>query len=211
MTKARPAEERREDLLAAARTLFVRQGISGTTLGEVTAAAGVSKGLFYLYFSSKEDLVLAMKEQFSSRFADDMQLAVVGVEDWAAKLDAIVEVLFEDFRDLRELHVVLFHHEDPEAPRGLTEGNRAVVVLRELLAEGMAVGAYRVEDPETTAILLFHAIHAFDPEPHGYVVPGDDAILDAAKSLFRRAAGVEPERVGRGAERSVLMGGRVRG
>ncbi len=73
MTRARPAEERREDLLAAARTLFVAQGISGTTLGEITTEAGVSKGLFYLYFSSKEDLVLAMKEQFSSKFARDMQ------------------------------------------------------------------------------------------------------------------------------------------
>ena len=193
MTRARPAEERREDLLAAARTLFVAQGISGTTLGEITAAAGVSKGLFYLYFSSKEDLVLAMKEQFSSKFATDMELAISGVEDWAAKLDACVEVLFEDFRDLNELHVVLFHHEDPEAPAGLTEGNRAVVVLRELLEEGTAAGAYRVEDADTTAILLFHAIHAFDPEPHGYLVPEDEAILSAAKHLFRRAAGVEAE------------------
>jgi TetR/AcrR family transcriptional regulator, transcriptional repressor for nem operon len=193
VTRARPAAERREDLLAAARTLFVAQGISGTTLGEITAAAGVSKGLFYLYFSSKEDLVLAMKEQFSSKFAADMQAAISGVDDWAAKLDASVEAVFLDFRDLNELHAVLFHHEDPEAPIGLTEGNRAVVVLRELLEEGTTAGAYRVEDPETTAILLFHAIHAFDPEPHGYHVPADDAILHAAKHLFRRAAGVEAE------------------
>ena len=179
--------------MAAARTLFVAQGISGTTLGEITAAAGVSKGLFYLYFSSKEDLVLAMKEQFSSKFATDMQRAISDADEWAAKLDASVEVLFDDFRALNELHVVLFHHEDPEAPAGLTEGNRAVVVLRELLEEGTAAGAYRVEDPETTAILLFHAIHAFDPEPHGYLVPGDDAILRAAKHLFRRVAGVKTE------------------
>jgi TetR/AcrR family transcriptional regulator, transcriptional repressor for nem operon len=193
MTRARPAEERREDLLAAARALFVAQGISGTTLGEITAAAGVSKGLFYLYFSSKEDLVLAMKEQFSSKFATDMQRAISDADEWPAKLDASVEVLFDDFRALNELHVVLFHHEDPEAPMGLTEGNRAVVVLRELLEEGTAAGAYRVEDPQTTAILLFHAIHAFDPEPHGYLVPGDDAILHAAKYLFRRVAGVKTE------------------
>jgi TetR/AcrR family transcriptional regulator, transcriptional repressor for nem operon len=192
MTKARPAEERREDLLAAARKLFVTQGISGTTLGEVTAAAGVSKGLFYLYFSSKEDLVLAMKEQFSSQFATDMQRAIAdaGPGDWAAKLDGTVEALFEDFRDLNELHVVLFHHEDPEALKGSTEGNRAVVVLRQLLEEGMAAAAYKVDDPGTTAILLFHAIHAFDPEPHGYPIPNDDEVVRAAKELFRRAAGL---------------------
>ncbi len=50
-----------------------------------------------------------------------------------------------------------------------------------------------MEDPETTAILLFHAIHAFDPEPHGYLIPGDDAILRAAKHLFRRVAGLKAE------------------
>jgi TetR/AcrR family transcriptional regulator, transcriptional repressor for nem operon len=190
MTRARPAEERREDLLTAARTLFVAQGISGTTLGEVTAAAGVSKGLFYLYFSSKEELVLAMKEQFSSKFASDVEHAISAVDDWAAKLDACVDVLFEDFRDLNELHVVLFHHEDPEALAGLTEGNRVVLVLRDLLEAGTKAGAYRVDDAETTAILLFHAIHAFDPEPHGYPVPEDRDVLQAAKEVFRRVAGL---------------------
>jgi AcrR family transcriptional regulator len=188
VARARPAHERREDLLAAARRLFVAQGISGTTLGEITSAAGVSKGLFYLYFSSKEELVLAMKEQFSSRFATDMLRAIGEVEDWGDKLDACVEVLFEDFRALNELHAVLFHHDDPEAPRGMTEGNRAVVVLRQLLEEGVAAGAYDVGDPQTTAILLFHAIHAFDPEPHGYPIPSDESMLRAAKELCIRAA-----------------------
>jgi TetR/AcrR family transcriptional regulator, transcriptional repressor for nem operon len=188
MTRTRPATERREDLLVAAHALFVKQGIARTTMGEITAAAGVSKGLFYLYFSSKEDLVRTMKEQFAARFADDTEEAMAGVEDWADKLDACVEAIFHDFRELHDLHVVLFHHTEPEVPPN-EERNRLVAVLRDLLADGTAAGAYDVADPQTTAIILYHSIHAFDPEPHGYPAPDDQAILAAAKLLFRRLAG----------------------
>ena len=51
--EARPAE-----LAAAALTLFVEKGFAATRLDDVAARAGVSKGTLYLYFDSKEALVL---------------------------------------------------------------------------------------------------------------------------------------------------------
>ena len=69
MTRTKPAEQRRADLLAAGRTLFLAKGIAATSLDDITRQAGVSKGLFYLYFASKEDLVLALQEQFSGEVA----------------------------------------------------------------------------------------------------------------------------------------------
>jgi AcrR family transcriptional regulator len=52
---ARPAE-----LLRAALDLFVERGYAGTRLEDVAARAGVSKGLLYLYFDSKEALFKAV-------------------------------------------------------------------------------------------------------------------------------------------------------
>ena len=79
MTRTKPAEQRRAELLAAGQALFLAKGIAGTSLDDVTQHAGVSKGLFYLYFSSKEDLVLALREQFSRALAERMRTAAEAV------------------------------------------------------------------------------------------------------------------------------------
>ena len=48
----------------AARKLFAERGFHGTTLADITAAAGKSPGLFYRYFEDKEDLLAALAESF---------------------------------------------------------------------------------------------------------------------------------------------------
>lgn len=48
----------------AARKLFAERGFHGTTLAEITAAAGKSPAVFYRYFDDKEDLLAALAESF---------------------------------------------------------------------------------------------------------------------------------------------------
>ncbi|XXF77515.1 helix-turn-helix domain containing protein [Myxococcaceae bacterium GXIMD 01537] len=65
---ARPADPNaRVSLLAAARAEFVKKGIRGARIEDITAACGLSKGAFYLHFESKEalfgELVGALKRE----------------------------------------------------------------------------------------------------------------------------------------------------
>ena len=59
----RRPEARPEELVAAALAVFGERGFRRTTLEEVAARAGVSKGTVYLYFSSKDDLFRAVVTQ----------------------------------------------------------------------------------------------------------------------------------------------------
>ncbi len=218
MTRTKPAEQRRADLLAAAQALFLAKGIAATSLEDITHRAGVSKGLFYLYFHSKEDLVLALQEQFSRQLAECVAAAADIPADWAARLDACVQASFECYRELHDLHEVLFHHAGhPGAPHGPAPPHdpvpphqagsphprhpgradehepahtRLTQVIRDLLAAGTAAGAFDVADPETTAALCYASMHAFDEGFRGPRGPDDARLLRAARQLFRRAAGV---------------------
>jgi AcrR family transcriptional regulator len=48
----------------AARKLFAERGFHGTTLTDITSAAGKSAAVFYRYFADKEDLLAALAESF---------------------------------------------------------------------------------------------------------------------------------------------------
>lgn len=190
MTRTKPAGQRRAELLAAGRALFLAKGIAATSLDDITQRAGVSKGLFYLYFPSKEDLVLALQEQFSDEIAAHMQAAADAEADWTARLDACVRTGFECYRDLHDLHEVLFHHARPprrDPRRGPAAATR---IIAELLAAGTAAGAFDVADPDATAVLCYASMHAFDLGFRDRGGPDDVRLIRAAQQLLRRAAGV---------------------
>lgn len=66
-TKGRATRQALED---AARTLFAQSGFHGTTLSDITSAAGKSTAAFYRYFSDKEDLLAVLAEDFLSEVVD---------------------------------------------------------------------------------------------------------------------------------------------
>jgi len=55
-------DARREAILNAALKVFARNGLAGTRSGDIAAAAGVSQGLLYHYFPSKEALFTEIVE-----------------------------------------------------------------------------------------------------------------------------------------------------
>jgi AcrR family transcriptional regulator len=58
MTPPRPdvSEERRAQIIQAALTCFTGKGYNNTTMADVVAKSGLSKGAIYWYFESKDDL-----------------------------------------------------------------------------------------------------------------------------------------------------------
>jgi AcrR family transcriptional regulator len=60
----------RQAIEEAARDLFAQRGFHGTTLADITAAAGKSTAVFYRYFTDKEDLLAALAEDFLGEIVD---------------------------------------------------------------------------------------------------------------------------------------------
>ena len=57
----------KEKLIDAAQTLMLSKGYTATTVDEICEQAGVSKGSFYHFFETKEDLGLAVVDAFQAR------------------------------------------------------------------------------------------------------------------------------------------------
>ena len=58
-------EKRREQILEAARVLFDQNGFKNTKISDISKAVGISKGLVYHYYQSKEDILLALTDSMN--------------------------------------------------------------------------------------------------------------------------------------------------
>lgn len=90
----RNASETKAKLVAAARDVIRAKGYSATTVDDICAAAGVTKGGFFHHFAGKEQLGIAAAEHF-----DEMATAVFAAAAYRAFPDPRDRVLgYVDFR-----------------------------------------------------------------------------------------------------------------
>jgi AcrR family transcriptional regulator len=155
----RQPDQRRAALTSAAAELFASRGIDATTIDDIAARAGVSKGSFYHYFRTKAQILTAVRTRFAVEFRDRVAATVEsrGEVSWAEKLQAWVEGMAAAYFDLQPLHDVLFH--GAEGPhRELVSEYLTVQHLIELLRSGMGAGVWRV-DPQAAAVIMFCGLH----------------------------------------------------
>src|SRR3954468_12715682 len=89
MTRAETREQTREAVVAAADALFVERGFHASSVGDIAAAAGYTKGAVYSNFASKEDLFFAVYQRRVEQVLTDVVpgLREAGAEralDWLA-------------------------------------------------------------------------------------------------------------------------------
>ena len=61
----------RQQMLDAARVLFIERGYENTSLEDISEKANVSKGTFYYHFESKEDLVVHLRRSLVKDTVDN--------------------------------------------------------------------------------------------------------------------------------------------
>src|SRR5207249_12012009 len=86
-------EDRRQEILDAAQRVFSERGVSKVTVADIAEAAEVAKGTVYLYFGSKEHLLLALRDRFTDALLAHVSdlLSRAGEVDWWAVVDTAVE------------------------------------------------------------------------------------------------------------------------
>lgn len=93
-------------LLEEGYRLFSAYGLKKTNVEEIAAAAGISKGAFYIFYESKEALFMDVVEETEKRFRQEI-LAVIDLpgDSPRARLFAIFKKAFTLFKTIPLLQV----------------------------------------------------------------------------------------------------------
>lgn len=143
-------------LLDAASELLIERGVESTTVDEIVARAGVSKGTFYHHFDSKSTVLAALRENV----IDDFEAAVLAAVDACSaeapdvKLQAWIDAAFVGYLRMEPLHDIVFGQRDAP-PRWSATGRAFMERLVEVIDEGNKKGMWNTPRPHLAATYIF--------------------------------------------------------
>jgi AcrR family transcriptional regulator len=192
MARTMDREARRAEIVSAAVATFAEQGIAHTTVSDIVKAAGVAQGTFYLYFKSKDDVVVAAAERIGDTMIDGIERVVAVPESPAIdKFLALRDQLSRSTSDPDAPELIeIMHREDNRAlhdrlAEQLTP--RLVSVIERIINQGRAEGVFTVPDSGVAAWFVLGGLQS--AELSGVPLAGMPAALAAATELALRALG----------------------
>lgn len=106
-TKHKSEQERREQILSCSMEVFLSKGYHNTTMKEIVASTGLSKGAIYHYFSSKEDIFNAIFLDFDQKITADFERISVADDPLTEIKNLLTSTLDEMIRFFRMYYVCL--------------------------------------------------------------------------------------------------------
>jgi TetR/AcrR family transcriptional regulator, fatty acid metabolism regulator protein len=82
--------DKRERILDAAERIFAQSGFFNARVSEIARSAGVADGTIYLYFKSKDDLLISLFESRMERVNAQLAAAAASARTPTEKLEAII-------------------------------------------------------------------------------------------------------------------------
>src|SRR5258708_13273310 len=144
-------EIRREEITTAARDLFSRKGFHGTSIPDIARAAGISTGLIYHIFSSKEDVRLACIEEVATLHLEYFAQSI-DIANPLERFDFIVRELYKDL-DASSKRILIMYRDSSTLPREARQGMLSMIKnldkqFIKLFEEGQRAGVFRADIPE---------------------------------------------------------------
>jgi AcrR family transcriptional regulator len=171
-------EEKRAALLQSALACFAEQGYQTTTIDDIVRHAGVSKGMIYNYFPSKEEIYLQLLQEQTDSVFGELKAQFVRFGSAQEKLRILLMRFREIPLSLNRQRAMAVHLEftlycarhEELAQLMVRRYERFISFLSDILEEGKASGEFSKEFDATTFAavfwalrdgICFHSTHAF--------------------------------------------------
>jgi AcrR family transcriptional regulator len=183
VTRRRPTRsETRRALLDAAFAVFGRQGIARTSLSDIAAEAGLTKGAVYSNFASKDELLLAIMEDHliermhdATAVFDGLASTPEAVREAGARLLASMVSDATWHRLLLEYYTLAVHDATMLESLAARRGELRATVAAAIEAAATARGIVLPISPAELAVTLLALSNGFAMERaiDATAVPGD--------------------------------------
>jgi AcrR family transcriptional regulator len=156
---------RRREIDEVASELFHAHGYAATSVRDIARALDIQGASLYAHVASKEDVLWSIVDRAATAFEDaaERALAETASDDPVERLAAIVEAHVETITSdpqRSSVFVTEWRHLSPDRRTEIGARRDAYERrLRDLIADGLAVGAFAAVDPAVAATFLLTALN----------------------------------------------------
>jgi len=152
-----------QQIIDAAIRVFARNGYWNSRVSDIARAAGIAAGTIYLYFETKEDILITVFREKMAEFVSALWRAIAKEGDAVAKIRRLVQMHFDILEGEPELAEVvqIELRQGQKFLRGPAsqEINAYFALISSVLEEGVASGRFRRDLPVKVATkMLFGAM-----------------------------------------------------
>jgi TetR/AcrR family transcriptional regulator, fatty acid metabolism regulator protein len=152
-----------QQIIDAAVRVFARNGFYNSRVSDIAREAGIASGTIYLYFKTKEDILVTLFREKMAGFVRELRTEIAREHDAQAKIRRLVRLHFEVLEanpDMAEV-VQVELRQGQKFFRGASahEVSAYFELIGSVLQEGVAAGAFRRDLPVKVATkMLFGAM-----------------------------------------------------
>ena len=155
--REREKEQRRQNILKAAKRLFIERGFKSVTVANIAEKAELSKGAIYLYFSSKEEIYAQILLTDIEHFHGEISQIFNGGKSAADILldfaDAYIDIFLKEREQFRILMNFMLQADTLNLSREtrkriIAEMNRTISLIEKILQYGVDSGELTLEKPD---------------------------------------------------------------
>ncbi len=143
--------DRPQQIIEAAVRIFARKGYYNSRVSDIAREAGLAAGTIYLYFRTKDDILVTLFREKMAHFVASLRKAIAAEPDAVAKLRRLVQLHFEMLEGDPELAEVVQVElrQGQKFFRGASahEISSYFALIGSVLEEGVAQGQVRPELP----------------------------------------------------------------
>jgi TetR/AcrR family transcriptional regulator, fatty acid metabolism regulator protein len=143
--------DRPQQIIEAAVRIFARKGYYNSRVSDIAREAGLAAGTIYLYFKTKDDILVTLFREKMAHFVASLRKAIAAEPDAVAKIRRLVQLHFEMLEGDPELAEVVQVElrQGQKFFRGASahEISSYFALIGSVLEEGVAQGQVRPELP----------------------------------------------------------------
>jgi TetR/AcrR family transcriptional regulator len=166
--KEREKEHRKEEIIDAAQRIFFEKGLNAATMDEIAESAELSKGTLYIYYSSKEDLYLAVLMRGLKLLHSMFSEVITHETSVVAILDKMEKAYIRFFNTQRNYFRMLNFFQAPHFHKQVSEEMKKACTIEndsnweqivELLRRGVREKKIRADiNPVEIAVILWSSV-----------------------------------------------------
>ncbi|ENM5731699.1 TetR/AcrR family transcriptional regulator [Vibrio mimicus] len=151
-------EETRATLLATARQVFSEQGYADTSMDDLTAQAGLTRGALYHHFGDKKRLLAAVVAQIDAEIDARLLAISNGTDDAWEGFRNRCEAYLEMAQEPEIQRIVLRDARAVLGPPSLGEQRYCITSMQKLLEQLMQRGLVVQSTPEALALMIYGSL-----------------------------------------------------